>query len=418
MASIVAPATAAALAARYDQVRGVSETLCEPLEPEDFVVQSMPDVSPAKWHLAHVSWFFETFVLKPLGGYTAFDPAFEVLFNSYYNAVGEQFSRPDRGLLTRPTVREIFAYRAHVDDAMRRAFAAGRLDAATLEIVELGLHHEQQHQELLLMDLKHVFSRNPLDPIYRPRSPAPSAVPALGWQRFGDARVAIGAPAEGFAFDNERPDHDREVPAFRLADRPVTNGEYLEFIEDGAYRNPALWLSDGWSTVQDKGWRAPLYWSQRDGAWTEFTLHGREAIDPGAPVCHVSYYEADAFATWAGYRLPDEFEWETAARSGQPGDGFMDDGVFHPAMPERGQHFGQVWEWTRSAYHPYPGYRPAVGALGEYNGKFMVSQLVLRGGACVTPRDHIRASYRNFFYPHMRWQFGGIRLARDDGKEA
>ncbi len=409
------------LAAAYRTVREATERLCEPLSREDYVVQSMPDVSPTKWHLAHVSWFFETFVLKPHAtGYRPARPEFEYLFNSYYNAVGEQYPRPRRGLLTRPTVDEVYEYRAAVDAAMLALLEEDDHDLATL--VELGLNHEQQHQELILMDIKHVLSCNPLHPAYRPAPEARSlAAPGLEWIERDESVRWIGHQGDGFAYDNESPRHRVLVPAFRIASRPVTNGEFLEFIRDGGYRTPTLWLADGWSTVEREEWQAPLYWIRRDGAWHEFTLGGLRALDPAAPVCHVSYFEADAYATWAGARLPTEAEWETVARE-QPVEGnFLEQDALGPraAPADAGgaaapvQLFGDVWEWTRSPYQPYPGYRANPGALGEYNGKFMCNQQVLRGGSFASPASHLRATYRNFFYPHCRWQFAGLRLARD-----
>ncbi len=408
-------------ATTYRTVRDATERLCEPLSREDYVVQSMPDVSPTKWHLAHVSWFFETFVLKPHAtGYRPARPEFEYLFNSYYNAVGEQYPRPRRGLLTRPTVDEVYEYRAAVDAAMLALLEEDDHDLATL--VELGLNHEQQHQELILMDIKHVLSCNPLHPAYRPAPEARSlAAPGLEWIERDESVRWIGHQGDGFAYDNESPRHRVLVPAFRIASRPVTNGEFLEFIRDGGYRTPTLWLADGWSTVEREEWQAPLYWIRRDGAWHEFTLGGLRALDPAAPVCHVSYFEADAYATWAGARLPTEAEWETVARE-QPVEGnFLEQDALGPraAPADAGgaaapvQLFGDVWEWTRSPYQPYPGYRANPGALGEYNGKFMCNQQVLRGGSFASPASHLRATYRNFFYPHCRWQFAGLRLARD-----
>jgi ergothioneine biosynthesis protein EgtB len=410
-----------ALVDRYEEVRRASEALCEPLALEDYGVQSMPDASPVKWHLAHTTWYFETFVLAPLPGHAPFHPAFEFLFNSYYNSVGSQYPRPQRGLLTRPTVEEVRAYRRHVDGRMLEFLSRpGARWGELAPIVELGLHHEQQHQELILTDLKHAFAQNPLRPAYRPavartRRPAP----AREWIAFPEALRRIGQEGKGFCFDNERPRHPVWVPAFELASRPVTCGEYLAFLEADGYARPELWLSDGWSAAHRGGWRAPLYWERRDGEWWLLTLNGMERLDPDAPVCHVSYYEADAYARFAGARLPTEQEWETAA-AGTPVEGnFVESGRWHPEAARCDtravalQLFGDVWEWTASAYAPYPGYRPPSGAIGEYNGKFMCNQLVLRGGSCVTPADHVRASYRNFFYPDARWQFAGVRLARD-----
>ena len=406
------------LAEDFRRIRDVSRRLCEPLEPEDFVVQSMPDVSPTRWHLAHMTWFFETFVLRAHAeGYRPVDERYEYLFNSYYNEVGEQFPRPDRGMLTRPTVREIFAYREAVDDAVAALLEQRGDDPALAELITLGLNHEQQHQELMLMDIKHVFSRNPLYPAYRPADGAPAtrveADPPLD---FEGGLVEIGHRADGFCFDNERPRHKSWLEAYRLASRMVTNGEYLDFVRSGAYRDPRHWLADGWSTVQSEGWKAPLYWVEQDGAWFEFTLRGLEPLNLDAPVCHTSYFEADAFASWSGKRLPTEQEWEHAATGIELAGNFLEGGALHPlphgaAGGGRHQMFGDCWEWTRSPYAAYPGYARPEGAIGEYNGKFMCNQFVCRGGAAVTSHDHMRRSYRNFFYPSMRWQFTGIRLA-------
>jgi ergothioneine biosynthesis protein EgtB len=398
----------------YAGVRAATDALCAGLAVEDYVAQSMPDCSPVKWHLAHTTWFFETFVLATRAAHRPFHDRYRFLFNSYYEAAGERWTRADRGLLTRPTVAEVMAYRRHVDGQMREL----KPDAALASVVTLGLHHEQQHQELLVTDLKHLFGLNPLDPVYR-SAPPEDAAPTrpLTWLGFDESIRDIGHAGDGFAFDNERPRHRVLVPPFRLASRLVTTGEYAAFIADGGYTRPELWLSDGWATVQREGWLAPLYWCREDGAsWSMFTLSGRRPLAAAEPVCHVSLYEADAYARWAGARLPTEFEWETAARD-LPLDGsFADSGRFHPA-PARAdgltQMFGECWQWTQSAYAPYPGYRPLAGALGEYNGKFMCNQLVLRGASCATPRSHARATYRNFFPPAARWQFTGIRLARD-----
>ncbi|MCP3982055.1 MAG: ergothioneine biosynthesis protein EgtB [bacterium] len=410
------------LSRRFRAIRAFSEALCQPLQPEDCVVQSMPDVSPAKWHLAHVTWFFETFVLKPHSpDYRARRPEFEYLFNSYYNAVGEQFPRPQRGLLSRPSVEEVLEYRRDVDAGVLRLLdALGEAGEAVRSLIEVGLNHEQQHQELLLTDIKHVFSCNPLYPAYRERSTWSRSTPGgpARWLGIDDGLREIGAAAGEFAFDNERPRHRVLVPRAELASRPVTNGEFLEFVEQGGYEQPGPWLADGWATVREQGWTAPLYWVPRDGEWHEFTLAGLRKLDREAPVCHVSFYEAEAFATWAGARLPTEAEWETAAAGVPVRGNFVEDRVLHPRpATTRGdgwqQLFGDVWEWTASPYVAYPGFRTADGALGEYNGKFMCNQLVLRGGGCVTSETHVRPSYRNFFYPHQRWQFAGLRLARD-----
>jgi ergothioneine biosynthesis protein EgtB len=399
----------------FGSVRGTTTSLAEPLTPEDQTVQSMPDASPAKWHLAHTSWFFETFVLGPFRpGYRPFHPGYAVLFNSYYEAVGPRVARPERGVLSRPTVGDVQAYRRHVDAAVLDAL--DRLPDEALELVTLGLHHEQQHQELLLTDIKHAFSRNPLRPAYA-TAPAPATarpVPPLTFTSFAEGLVAIGHQGPGFAFDNEGPRHKVYLGPFALADRLVTSGEFAAFIEDGGYRRPELWLSDGWDAVRVQSWTAPLYWERSDSGFVHHTLGGTRPVDPAEPVCHVSHYEADAYARWAGARLPTEPEWERAA-AGQPVSGqFLDSGRLHPApCGDQPSPFGDVWQWTGSAYAPYPGYRPPPGALGEYNGKFMSNQMVLRGGSCLTPRSHVRDTYRNFFAPATRWQMSGIRLARD-----
>ncbi len=415
----------AALVARYLEVRRTTERLCAPLAVEDYVVQAMPDVSPTKWHLAHVSWFFETFILAPhLAGYASPNDAYRVLFNSYYNAVGPQFSRPARGHLSRPTVAEVYDYRAHVDKAMAALLETGdeALLVALAPTLALGLHHEQQHQELILTDIKYNLAVNPLRPAYHAAAPPRgAATPPLAWREIAGGLGPVGHAGVGFVFDNELPRHDVHLRPFRIAVRPVTNGEFLEFIEAGGYGDPAPWLSEGWRTVQERGWTAPLYWEARDGGWWSQTLAGPAPLDPHAPVAHVSYYEADAYARWRGARLPSEPEWERAAADQPVHGNLQEDGLFEPAPataigPGSGtlaQLFGDVWEWTQSPYGPYPGYRPPPGAIGEYNGKFMVNQMVLRGGSCVTPRSHIRATYRNFFPPDARWQFSGIRLADD-----
>jgi ergothioneine biosynthesis protein EgtB len=405
------------LGERYRQVRRATEQLREPLSAEDCQVQSMDDASPVKWHLAHTSWFFETFVLEKVVGYRPFHPEFRVLFNSYYYTVGQQHPRPRRGLLSRPTLDEVLAYRAHVDARML-ALLEKRDDVDT-DIVELGLQHEQQHQELILTDVKHMLSCNPLHPAYRDCPPAPPTRAApLRWRQFAEGIHWIGHDGCGFCFDNEQPRHRAFVEAFELASRLVTNEEFLAFLDDGGYERPELWLSDGWNTVQARSWRAPLYWERRDAAWQVMTPAGLRRLRADEPVCHVSFYEADAFARWSGARLPREAEWEVAAADATMDGNFVESGWLHPVPAPGGgsglsQLFGDVWEWTQSAYSPYPGYQPPAGALGEYNGKFMCNQLVLRGGSCATPRDHVRATYRNFFPPDARWQFSGIRLARD-----
>lgn len=408
----------------YGRVRRQSEALCEPLTIEDYVVQTMPDVSPPKWHLAHASWFFETFILAPyLPGYRTFNPAFHHLFNSYYQGIGTPFPRAQRGLLSRPTVTEIYRYRAHVDAQISALIAqldSHRERVKIRDLILLGLHHEQQHQELLMTDIKHILGSNPLLPAYRDRGEQmpPDPAPALAWVNLSGGVVAIGHDRDGFGFDNESPRHDVLLNDFLLANRLVTNAEYLQFIDDGGYHNPLLWLSDGWAAVQRECWKAPLYWRQVDNAWQVFTLEGLKSVDPDEPACHVSYFEADAYAAWAGKRLPAEAEWEHAAAQGDltPGN-YLESGRFHPLPAQAGKRImqlgGDVWEWTQSPYVAYPGYRPPHGAIGEYNGKFMCNQMVLRGGSCVTPADHLRKTYRNFFYPHNRWQFMGIRLATD-----
>ncbi|HYH20568.1 MAG TPA: ergothioneine biosynthesis protein EgtB [Azospirillum sp.] len=408
------------LAARYRRVRTMTEDLAAPLSAEDQTAQSMPDCSPAKWHRAHTTWFFETFLLTPfLPGYRLFDPGYAYLFNSYYEAVGARHPRPQRGMITRPGVAEVAAYRAHVDEAMDRLLA--RADERARPLVELGLAHEEQHQELLLMDLLHLFSLNPLNPAYRPVRPEPaSPAPGAGcWLAFDGGTRMVGHDGAGFAFDNEGPRHPVLLQPFRLFSRPVGNAGWLAFIADGGYRTPALWLADGWAAVQAQGWEAPGHWRRRDGGWHVMTLAGEVPVEPDAPVCHVSFYEADAFARWSGRRLPTEAEWEVAA-AGLPATGnTLGTGALRPRPGPPGpdaapvQMFGDVWEWTASPYGRYPGYRPASGAVGEYNGKFMANQMVLRGGCCVTPDGHTRASYRNFFYPHQRWMFAGLRLAED-----
>jgi ergothioneine biosynthesis protein EgtB len=409
------------LSLRYEAVRSASERLAAPLSAEDCGVQSMEDASPTKWHLAHTSWYFETFVLESaVAGYSAFDPHFRVLFNSYYNGVGEQYARPQRGLLSRPSLDEVLAYRRHVDRHMLDVLAKGPdLDAGLLDVIRIGLHHEQQHQELIVTDLKHALSLNPTAPVYRDRDRSRGVqAGALTWIRQEGGLREIGTSGSGFAFDNERPAHRVYVEPCELASRPVTNAEWVEFIDAGGYREPGHWLSDGWAAVRDGGWKAPLYWQRGDtDEWQVFTLAGVRALDPSEPVCHVSYYEADAYARFREARLPTEAEWEVAARDCPREGHFVESERFHPRPCESGtglrQLLGDVWEWTQSPYVPYPGFRTAEGALGEYNGKFMSNQLVLRGGSCATPASHIRVTYRNFFYPDARWQFSGLRLARD-----
>ncbi|GAA1919147.1 ergothioneine biosynthesis protein EgtB [Nocardioides marmoribigeumensis] len=411
-----------ALLARFDEVRAHTERLAAPLSPEDQTVQSMPDVSPTKWHRAHVTWFFETFLLAEADpGFTPFQDQYWFLFNSYYEGVGPRYQRAMRGAITRPGAHDVGLYRRHVDDRVTDLLA--RVDEGTLDkvrpVLELGFHHEQQHQELLLMDIKHVLSLNPLRPVYA-GSPADPGVPdRLRWVSFEGGLVEIGheGPGAGFSYDNELPRHASYVGPYRLADRLVTNGEWLAFLADGGYHRHELWLSDGWSRVQAEGWEAPLYWTRADdGSWLEHTLHGTHPVDPAAPVCHVSHYEADAYATWAGKRLPTEAEWEHAATvSGavEPAVNALHPRAAGPATGGLRQMLGDCWEWTGSAYLPYPGFRPAEGAIGEYNGKFMSGQMVLRGGCALTPPGHTRATYRNFYPPGARWPVTGVRLADD-----
>ena len=411
----------------YMAVRGRTHALAAPLSAEDCCVQSMPDASPAKWHLAHTTWFFETFVLAPYEpGFAPFHPAFRVLFNSYYQGVGRQHPRAQRGLLTRPALHEVLAYRADVDARVTHLLqspVADRAGAALHALVALGLQHEQQHQELLVTDIKHLLSCNPLWPAYgtlaEEGSDAIAARPA--WVRQDGGLVEIGHAGEGFAFDNELPRHKAYLAPYELAARPVSNGEYLAFVAAGGYHEPAHWLAEGWDWCAGLGLEHPLYWRQERGQWSEFTLGGACMLRPGQPVVHLSYYEADAYARWAGARLPTEAEWEAAAAAQPPQGHFADSEALHPrpaGAPEpQGaglqQLYGDVWEWTQSSYAPYPGFRPASGAVGEYNGKFMVNQYVLRGGSCATPAGHVRATYRNFFPATARWQFSGLRLARD-----
>lgn len=419
-------AAPAGLTERYRRIRAFSEALCAPLVTEDYVVQSMPDVSPAKWHLAHVSWFFETFVLRPyVDEYTVMHPEFAFLFNSYYVQAGERHTRAERGLLTRPTVETVFQYRAYVDEHMLALL--DQLDArpdadAVAGVIEIGLNHEQQHQELMVTDLKHIFSVNPLHPVYQAQQEVQAAMmpPAQEWIAFEEGLYEVGHTGGGFCYDNEEPRHRVFLHPFALASRLVTNGEYLAFMEDGGYTRPELWLSEGWATVEAQGWQAPLYWRRQDQKWHTFTLGGLRRVNPNAPVCHVSYFEADAYARWADARLATEFEWEVAAQTVPVEGQFADAQDFHPrplsGLAEAGrlhQMYGSVWTWTQSSYAPYPGYKPAPGALGEYNGKFMCNQYVLRGGSCATSASHIRATYRNFFPAHARWQFMGIRLAKE-----
>jgi ergothioneine biosynthesis protein EgtB len=410
------------LSAAYARVRGASLLLAEPLAPEDQVVQAMPEASPTKWHLAHTTWFFERFCLTELvRSYEPVDARYDYLFNSYYYTVGEMHGRSVRGLLSRPTVAEIRAYRVQVDDAMLRLIEERGHDAKLSALVELGLNHEQQHQELLLTDIKQAFFANPLGPSYRDLpKPPPHQTEPLEFVKRAGGEAALGALGEAFCFDNETPRHAVLVRDHALANRLVTNAEFRAFIDDGGYEQPALWLADGWAKLREHGWRRPLCWSEDTAR--EFTLGGWRTIDASAPVCHVSYYEADAFARWAGARLPTEAEWELAAERTLVEGNLLDAGYLQPAgaisqapaeTPAIRQLWGDVWEWCSSPYAPYPGFTPLGGSLGEYNGKFMCNQLVVRGGSCVTWSDHIRATYRSFFYPHDRWQFLGFRLAKD-----
>ncbi|MDI1252232.1 ergothioneine biosynthesis protein EgtB [Thermomonas sp.] len=410
-------------ASRYDVARARTQALAAPLSPEDATVQSMDDTSPSKWHLAHTTWFFEQFVLGMRDGYRVVHDDWDYLFNSYYNSVGPMHARPQRGLLTRPGLAQVLAYREEIDARMAQGFERGDFGDEALQRITLGLHHEQQHQELLLTDIKHAFSRNPLHPAYREDlehvGGGMASSHPLRWITGSEGIVEIGAPAwpqhQAFAFDSETPRHRVLLHPHVLAHRPVSNAEYREFIDDGGYRNASLWMSEGWSRVQDEAWAHPLYWD--DDCDREFTLGGQREFDPNAPVSHLSYYEADAFARWAGARLPTEAEWEHAAAALPVRGNFVESDALHPLAGEDcgglQQMFGDVWEWTSSAYMPYPGFRTLPGALGEYNGKFMCGQWILRGGSCASPAGHLRASYRNFFHPPDRWQFSGLRLAKD-----
>ncbi|TFW16500.1 ergothioneine biosynthesis protein EgtB [Massilia arenosa] len=402
--------------AAYDAVRRRTLELSAPLSAEDCCAQSMPDASPVKWHLAHTTWFFETFILERFEpGFRPFHPAFRVLFNSYYNGIGAKHPRPQRGLLTRPSLDEVLAYRAQVDERIARLMAERGADAQLTPLLELGLHHEQQHQELILTDVKHLLAQNPLFPAYatEPFAAAPPAAP-LAWVPFEGGLVDIGHASPGFCFDNELPRHREYLQPYQLASRLVTNGEFLQFVEDGGYTTPALWLSEGWDAVSTQQWEHPFYWRRGDdGGWYEFTLHGLVPLDLERPATHLSLYEADAYAQWTGARLPTEAEWEHAAASHA-----IETGALHPAAASGAglaQLYGQCWQWTSSSYGPYPGFAPAPGAIGEYNGKFMLNQYVLRGSSCATPAGHARPSYRNFFPAHARWQFTGLRLARQGG---
>ncbi|MBL8513291.1 MAG: ergothioneine biosynthesis protein EgtB [Betaproteobacteria bacterium] len=416
------PARSAALRDRFLHVRQVTAQLAKPLSEEDCALQSMPDASPVKWHLAHTTWFFETFVLEPFAeGFEPFDPAFRVLFNSYYNAVGNKHPRPERGLISRPDLSTVLAYREAITRAVATLLGTLHGNDGILDLIELGCHHEEQHQELILTDLKHLLSKNPLKPAYQKRWPlTPVEARRTRWLHCAGGLIDIGHAGERFAFDNESPRHKVWLEPFELASHPVTHGEFARFVEDGGYRKPELWLSLGWDWVQANRIDAPMYWQRVGGAWHTFTLHGMIEIDANTPVCHINYFEADAYARWAGARLPTEAEWEHAAGKIPHNGNFLESGALHPlalteetAAEQPAQLFGDVWEWTASAYLPYPGFKAAPGAVGEYNGKFMCNQFVLRGGSCATPAAHIRASYRNFFPPDARWQFSGFRLARD-----
>jgi ergothioneine biosynthesis protein EgtB len=410
-----------ALSAAYLDIRQRTENLCQPLEIEDYLVQTMADASPVKWHLAHTTWFFETFVLERCEPDSRpFHPSYSYLFNSYYNAVGERWQRSQRGILSRPTVKEIYAYRKAVDERLLELLRScgPEVFSSLRTALVLGLNHEQQHQELLLTDIKHAFACNPLRPAYSSAAVVikPAEVKSLSWSGFAAGVRWIGHDGNGFAFDNESPRHRVFVEGFQIANRLVTVSEYLAFMEDGGYFRPELWLSDGWNARNTHGWQVPLYWERRDDEWWQMTLHGMRPVDSAQPVCHLSYYEADAYARWAGARLATEPEWQTAARDQRLKGNFVESGHLHPVAAGTEsvyQFFGDVWEWTASPYTAYPRYRPAAGALGEYNGKFMCNQMVLHGGSCVTPASHIRHTYRNFFPPEARWQFTGIRLARD-----
>lgn len=401
---------------RLTYTRNLSHLLTIALSEEDHLLQSMPDASPTKWHLAHTTWFFDTFLLKPRGQYIAGNNHFDYLFNSYYNQVGPQYARANRGLISRPSLGEVWQYRAALDEKLTNAWED--LTEQELELIELGIHHEQQHQELIVTDIKHAFSFNPQFPAIVKPVIQDAVVPSLRWHRFSAGEYWIGCN-NGFAFDNEKPCHRVWVGEFQLASRPVINSEYLEFINDGGYIDARHWLSEGWAWVQTSGANAPLYWHRINNEWFQYTLGGLLPLNIGEPVCHINYFEANAFASWAGKRLPTEFEWEVAAQSLEVEGHFLDARVMHPLCAKKttetgpAQMFGDVWEWTSSAYLPYPGYRTPAGAVGEYNGKFMVNQWVLRGGSCATPPGHIRPSYRNFFPVNARWQFSGIRLADD-----
>lgn len=407
---------------KYRKIRAFSIELCKGLKTEDYVIQSMPDISPTKWHLAHVTWFFEIFVLNESGiGHKLFNNHFPLLFNSYYVQAGERWNRPERGLLSRPTVKQVLAYRNYVDEKMEDFILKSNntIFKKFKTIIEIGINHEQQHQELMLTDIKHVMSLNPMNiGLKKFKSVNASKIKPIEWVQFDEGIRVIGFRNKGFFYDNEKPAHKVYLQPFAIADRLITNAEYIDFIEDNGYSRAELWLSDGFAEVNKNNLKAPLYWRKIDGQWFNYTLSGLRKVNPNEPVCHVSYYEADAFARWYGGRLPTEAEWETSATGIKVNGNFVENGFFHPvpiSNQKKGlkQIFGDVWEWTSSAYLPYPGYKIPIGAIGEYNGKFMSGQMVLRGGSCATSKTHIRKTYRNFFYPHQRWQFMGIRIAKD-----
>lgn len=418
--NLAVPSSGTSRQERFAKVRETSLRITASLSPEDQMLQSMPEASPTKWHLAHTTWFFETFILLPHApGYRAFDPRYQYLFNSYYKQLGTHPYRGARGLMSRPSLAEVHAYRSHVGAALARVLS--NANDEVLELVELGLNHEQQHQELILTDIKHALWSSPLRPEPVADPPHRTSAPRLTWCDIEGGIHGVGHDGRGFAFDNEAPRHEVLLRPFRIASRAVTNDEYLEFMDDAGYRRPELWLSDGWDAVCAQGWNSPLYWERgEDGSWRQFVMNGTNQVgsrkvDPAEPVCHISYYEADAYARWYGARLPGEEEWEVAATRAKTKGTFLDDSVFHPqpARSDGMQIFGDVWEWTASPYVAYPGFKPAAGLIGEYNGKFMCNQLVLRGGSCATPASQVRASYRNFFPPQARWQFSGLRLAND-----
>jgi ergothioneine biosynthesis protein EgtB len=404
------------IAGRLAATRVLSLEIAAPLTPEDQVVQAMDDASPTKWHLGHTTWFFEELVLKRfLPGYRVFDERFAYCFNSYYESLGPRHPRPRRGLLTRPSAEEVRAYRAYADESLA-ALLAGSVPGEALSLIEVGINHEQQHQELMLTDILALFAANPLRPVYREAAPVTAEAPGAGhWRQIAGSTYEIGHRGEGFAYDNEGPAHRVVLPDFRIFSREVTNGEWLAFMQAGGYSEPLHWLSDGWATVQREHWQAPGYWERKDGGWHQMTLHGLEPVAPDRPVMHVSFYEADAFARWAGHRLPTEFEWEAASADEPEPQRFDLSRLYAKPATAAGKSLfsGTLWQWTQSAYLPYPGYKPVPGPLGEYNGKFMCNQMVLRGGSFATPDHHLRPTYRNFFYPHQRWQFMGLRLASD-----